>query len=608
MTRAVQVNKSTGGSRETLPVRDRLDVAGTNGSAKWLAILDREESAPGQWNAWCKHLAKRKRPVAINRLIASTGVHPLCWALPPAAPIQDAALWIEGGLGSRRSAKNWAQWAEGIESWLRTAESRPADPALALECLAWCHALPELSSTVEPDVWWRLLDFLIETAGESAGVDPAINPLAHQLLAGELPLTLAYVFPEITHCHALAKPASAALARGIDELLDGEGVPHCRNLVLLRPLLACWTRCRTMGRQIKKKLLPRLARVQYDWVPRQALRLTRPDGTQTLCEEGKPWQRPLLEAALSLVNDSEDWAAADNVCGGRKLKPSARRAASEPLPAMHSEWGESAVLLTDWSRRSPRLTVTFADRACLCELSNLGQVVWSGPWDPSVCIDGQTMSLQSDWEEVCWISDADADCLEIEADLGDGWQLQRQICLAREDRLLFMADVVLGSRAANIEYGCRLPVVDDISYRWGDATREVTLAGKRKLAVAMPLALPEWQAEESTGSLSASEDGLELKQRVDGVALYAPMFIDLHAKRFKKPLTWRRLTVAEKLEIQPPDVAVGYRVQLGRRQWLIYRSLSRRGNRSVLGQNISWEFQLGQFDAHGEVEPIVEIE
>ena len=61
--------------------------------------------------------------------------------------------------------------------------------------------------------------------------------------------------------------------------------------------------------------------------------------------------------------------------------------------------------------------------------------------------------------------------------------------------------------------------------------------------------------------------------------------------------TWRQLTVAEHLLPQPREVAVGYRVQLGYDQWLIYRSLAPRGSRSVLGQNVADEFVAARFDA-----------
>ena len=66
--------------------------------------------------------------------------------------------------------------------------------------------------------------------------------------------------------------------------------------------------------------------------------------------------------------------------------------------------------------------------------------------------------------------------------------------------------------------------------------------------------------------------------------------------------------MAQSLEVQPPEVAVGYRVAVGRRQWLIYRSLAARANRTLLGHNLSSEMLVARFKWTGEVEPLVEIE
>jgi hypothetical protein len=43
-------------------------------------------------------------------------------------------------------------------------------------------------------------------------------------------------------------------------------------------------------------------------------------------------------------------------------------------------------------------------------------------------------------------------------------------------------------------------------------------------------------------------------------------------------------------------------------QWLIYRSLSKRGNRSVLGQNFCNDFYMGRFGVDGECHELIEIE
>ena len=86
------------------------------------------------------------------------------------------------------------------------------------------------------------------------------------------------------------------------------------------------------------------------------------------------------------------------------------------------------------------------------------------------------------------------------------------------------------------------------------------------------------------------------------------MLFDLKPGRSKRERTWRQLTVAESLEIVPHDVAVGFRAQSGRDQWVFYRSLGPAANRTLLGYNIAGEFAAGRFLATGKVKEWLEIE
>ena len=87
-----------------------------------------------------------------------------------------------------------------------------------------------------------------------------------------------------------------------------------------------------------------------------------------------------------------------------------------------------------------------------------------------------------------------------------------------------------------------------------------------------------------------------------------PLMFDFKPRRIGKERTWRQLAVAETLEELPRDVAVGYRIQSGRDQWLVYRSLAPAANRTVLGQNLSSEFCAGRFHKSGQVAEWIEIE
>ncbi|HUT10203.1 MAG TPA: hypothetical protein VMY42_06880 [Thermoguttaceae bacterium] len=567
------------------------------------------------WIAWKKHLARRKTPLDPARLI-------------PGA--KDALRW---GLSGEVGASGYPQWLIQADRSLQA--NRTADPALekkvlvwlgesagaaagtrdALDALACGRAMARLAGILSPEIWWALLDHLLGAVADAKAIELQANflqpdPLAHQLLAGELALTLAYLLPEIASCRKLKSSARRVLSAGIVDLLDGQGLPHGEQLGLLRPLLACWTRCRALGERIKGGCFTVPAAEQYEWLLRQSLRLARHDGSQVF-SDGSPgeFDGDLLRAALRFSQDDDDRQIAELVLPGGKKSPK-KRVHRQALPeaATHSPWAGVTMLRTDWSRSAERLTVVYAGKAMRVELSCGKDVLWSGPWELDLRVDGRPVEPVSDWEEVCWVSDEDVDYLELEIALSGDLRVQRQMLLAHEDRFLFLADAVLADRSVTLEYRTCLPLRKRVSWRQSEESREgLLVAGKRRASV-LPLALPEWKADRRTGELLRTDAGLELRQLFEGRGLYAPLFLDLDRRRHTRPLTWRRLTVAESLQVQPDDVAVGYRVAVDEEQWLIYRSLTERANRTLLGHNLSTEMLVARFDRTGEVEPLVEVE
>ena len=141
-----------------------------------------------------------------------------------------------------------------------------------------------------------------------------------------------------------------------------------------------------------------------------------------------------------------------------------------------------------------------------------------------------------------------------------------------------------------------------------DGKSPASASSFRPLAQVLPLGMPEWRAEPHEGELKMIPEGLELRQSTAAERLFAPLFIDLDRRRFRRRMTWRRLTVAESLAPVPPETAVGFRVAIGDRQWLVYRSLASARNRTLLGHNLATESLIARFGKDGEVTSIVEIE
>ncbi len=547
------------------------------------------------WEAWQSHLRTRKRPVAPNRLLVG-GERALSWGLRPAGVASPAD---PTGDDPR----------EALRTWL--AEPRSDEPALdeALAALRWCRRLPELAVSLSADAWWQLLDHLLEAAAEADAVGPdAAVPknalLASQLLAGELALTLSYLFPEITACRRLRSAARRTLSSGLTHLLDRKGLLHARHLDLLRPLLACWTRCRALGGQWKNGCWNRKAEKRYRRFVKNAVRLTRRDGSLAFSDSDDD----LCGVDLLL--------AAAGQCDGRKVRSLAmqtltgRRGAKRRLPraAICSGRAAAALMRTDWTPAAPRLSLLYPGSECRIELAFGRDVLLSGGWTPEVALDGIIASPNSDWRQLCWVSDKKADYLELEIELGEGLRIQRQVLLARKDRFLLLADAVLASRQAKIAYRATLPLCRNVQVCEACETREALLVAGKPRARVLPLALSEWLADRRYGELAPVGAELQLRQHADGQALYVPLFFDLDRRRLEKAVTWRRLTVGRDEAIEPADAAVGYRVAVGGRQWLFYRSLAPAAIRSVLGQHLASETLAARFQRDGNVENLVEIE
>ncbi|MCA9119019.1 MAG: hypothetical protein H6822_17030 [Planctomycetaceae bacterium] len=561
--------------------------------------------SPDRWEDWTRYLAKRSKPIPLAKLIAIKQAKPLLWSLPGECQgsVTEDLLNRLQSLAFRKPS-DASEIAADLEQWLESARVREISASFALEALAWCNALPSLANLLPAAPWSQLLDQLVGVASDAAKAE-STSPLPHQLLAGELPLTLAYLLPELAACKTLAEPARDALSHGLTEFLDGEGMPHAKHLSIARPLLACWTRCLYMGRTMKRNCFTKDAKTQYEWLIRQSLRLLRNDGTQVFSADF-PSSPSLIDAALTLVEDKDDDEIADSMLPGRRATSDRRD--SLPSPATNSEWAELAVLRREWDRSSDQLMVSYANREVQVELNCGKETVFSGLCNPELRIDGKLLELQQDWEEVCWYSDKDLDYLEIESRFENGWKVQRQFTLAREERFLVIADAIMGESVAQIDHRFTLPLREGVSFLAAGETREGILHVRKPVAAVLPLQLPEWRADRVDGALEQTASGLQLRQSANAKCLMAPLFLDLKPKRFSKQLTWRRLTVAQQLQILPADVAVGYRIQCGKRQWLIYRSLGPTASRSVLGQHFSSEYVMAQFPDGGELKQLIEIE
>ena len=453
------------------------------------------ELGPHDWKSWRKHLDSRTQPRRLSDLFEFSNDSPLNWALP--ADLETGSVeplvahwnrsFSEKSASTKRSSKKSKQantktartlsWVDELENWLTSASKSQPSSRFAYECLAWSHLLPQLANELPAAPWSELLEAMVEIAEGAQQLSASEHALPQTLLAGELGLTLSYLFPELESCQQLAAPSAAALSTGLLELLDGEGLPHVSDIPVFRALIASWTRCEHMSVAIDTDFFSREARGQFEWAVRQAISLTRKNQSQLFAPTNHEDSWAICcEAALQVAGDDVDWFLASQTILNSKQKSQHRERYEHlgqgdlPAPAIHSTWSEFSVMRSNWRKSAQQLAIGHDQPTMSTELTQRGQTLWQGDWTTSITIDGNPVAFDDEWDVTCWFSDDDADYLELENDLGNHGRLQRQILLGRKDPFLFQADVILGTQTARIEYQASLPLTPETSFQAAEQT------------------------------------------------------------------------------------------------------------------------------------------
>ena len=376
--------------------------------------------------------------------------------------------------------------------WMQAIIRPIRDVAVALEAIAWAEELPRIEKVLASEDRLALGDFLSSLPADADPQTIKDQPLLHQLLTGELAWTLATRLPETPASRRLEKSGRAAISQGLSQILDRQGMLPAEHIHRLRPLLACWTRCRALAAKLPGGGWGPRPEQRYQRLVRNALRCARPDGRPLLAGEdsdsGKgTWGRELFEAVLKSGVEEIDRSLAavslPSLPSGVVAKPP-KKAADLPPASIHSEDRAIAVLRRNWSRDDERIAVLFDGPKCRIELIASGRVAASGVWQFEVAQQGRQLPPVSNWESTCWYTDEDVDYLELEIELEGGVKLQRQIVLAREDRFLLLADAVMSPQPGGLDYRGVLPLAPQIAFREAAESREglLTQAGIGKSA------------------------------------------------------------------------------------------------------------------------------
>ncbi|MGB8853240.1 MAG: hypothetical protein WCC69_06715 [Pirellulales bacterium] len=431
-------------------------------------------------------------------------------------------------------------------------------------------------------------------------------------------LALACLFVDIEACRCLERPAAASLAEEILRLASPAGAVRLSGSEQVVERVVRWSACRDVS--LATGGLPWSDEVESLWAAAAgfALRLLGGQGRMLAGAGRLPGHRTaaLVDALLGK---------------GRHRVPKATRRTARMLVTagpgagvglldrdFHDPASAVAVIRTGWGRKAIRIMVEYRDTVPRLEIAVDDRLLVDGAWEWAVSAGGRPLEVEGAWSVSCWETDRKATFLELTAPLGGGLQFERQIVVLPADRIVLLADAVTiraqpdglmnGSVPADpLEYEGGIALAASLETELAVETREVIVFDTAKRCMVLPLALPEWRVA-GHGGLAPQPDGrLVLTQRGHR-RLSAPLWLDLDPARVGGPLTWRQLTVADTRQNLPPHQAVGFRVQAGLEQWLVYRALDVARNRTLLGCNVSCEFLLGRLKRSGEVARTLEIQ
>ena len=519
---------------------------------------------------------------------------------------------------------------ENIARWIiRSLPVHGEDPFVALVSVAWIHGLRELGSKLSPSVWLEVLQSIL-TQVERAWSQPAPDQLLPWLLwSCEAPLALATQISHLGGKDRMVTETLDRLALLLETSCDDPTLwikPGGRNL---RALLASTVRIRWAANSLGARSWYAPQRKAIAKLTKIALSLTQANGQALLLDETSSKDERELWLALieicapnksldslyaAVFSDARRGKSFDAVKSKLK-KPSKAKVATTrlPEPGKYFEKAELATMRRNWEQDSFRIAVDYSrDPMGIDCVGEEGVRLLSGDWDLTIHKDGELLETDIGWSDVCWFSDDDVDYLEIESAVEGRCRIQRQMMLIRQTGLMFFSDTLLADENARWTLESAWDLAPGIEVQAMEKTHEVELVRSDKkrdrCGLVLPLGLPEWRRQIARGKLTGERGKLVLRQEVDGNRLYCPLVLSSRRVTRRPPYTWRHLTVAQDLKIQPAHIAQAYRVQIGKEQVVFYRSLAKTVRRTAMGLHLNSEFYAGRFDSDDATfESIVEI-
>ena len=436
-------------------------------------------------------------------------------------------------------------------------------------------------------------------------------------------IALARLFGDIEACRCLEPSAAGALAEELRRLVSKAGAVRLGGSATVVERVVRWTACRDVA--LATGDLPWDDEVEDLWAASASFAVRLLGGQGRLLSGAGRLPACLTAPLVEAVAAGGKHAVKKTVRRTARVLADAGRGDAAGLldRDFHDPESAVAVIRSGWGRKAIRILLEYRDAVPRLEIAVDDRLLVEGAWDWEVSLAGRPLEVEGGWVVSCWESDSKATFLELTAPLAGGLQFERQVVMLPADRIVLLSDAVTirpqpgaaghgasangSAHAEPIDYAGGIRLAASLETEPAAETRELIVYDTAKRFMALPLALPEWRVA-GQGSLSAEADGRIVLTQRGYRRLSAPLWLDLDPARVGGPLTWRQLTVADTRQNLPPHQAVGFRVQAGLEQWLVYRALDVARNRTLFGCNVSCEFLFGRIKKSGEVARTLEIQ
>lgn len=548
----------------------------------------------------------------LAKFLKDCQTHPLLWADSIETEDGFPGKWLYLSLhtGDSREKKKWTRsFAASVEEGrFRGLSQQNRNDAFVMLAGAWLlgPSVREQQESPEGTGTWQqqLVD---ELWGAADGFDelPHEDMLTWIWTQVELPTVLALCLSDSDVAGTrLLSAAARRLEEWFELSVDSEGSLPGRYASLLPSITMSVVRSVSLLKKAGIPLSPRAVQ-QLDWMIRQLMLVLDRDGSMLFCSQTLAADPGLVRALKRLSPDSSEHRLIEHLLGDRTA-PDRKL----PEPCHYSESQGFGVLRTGWGRNDCRVGIACDGADQWIEVTARGKPLFEGPLVGKWSLNGRPLTWEeSTWTLNCWYEDSEVQYLELELKNEEGLKFQRHFVLLPEDHLLLVADALLGTASSRIDYRLNLPIAQGNGIQQETETREVILRDTDRVhSLILPITIGEWQRDHTVNAFSVMEDSLQLDQSGMGQNLFAAVAVDLNPKRSARPRTWRQLTVGEALGVVAPDSAVAQRFQVGKEQWVCYRSLSGVGNRTFMGCNVYCDFYIGRFNRKGKHETLVMIE